>query len=330
MFTEQGGEPELRQAFDRLQASGARIDAAVAGVDLAMLVWLRGEGDSAAEWASRSLELVDGAPPSAGHAHVLAQVARAEMVSGRSEQSLETAARAIELAEASGAEAPRVSALITRATARFNVGEFAQEDFDEALELAQRHDPGEGGRVYVNLGSILLSRGELERATTVAREGLRYAQKMGMTGGLGGFIYGNLCEARFFAGDWEEAAGIATLELQRAARTGGLYYEPFYRFIQAELAAARDETFAGTATVAREIVERGYARADDQTVLPYLALGAWMLVRAGEDEEASELLDRLLDRRRANPAGLLARLVDHPRGPRARASRALRRADRAR
>jgi hypothetical protein len=29
-----------------------------------------------------------------------------------------------------------------------------------------------------------------------------------------------------------------------------------------------------------------------------------MLVRAGEDEEASELLDRLLDRRRANPAGL--------------------------
>ena len=304
LFTEQGGEPELRQAFDRLQASGARIEAAVAGVDLAMLVWLRGEGESAAEWRSRSLELVDGAPPSAGHAHVLAQVARAEMVYGRSERSLETAARAIELAEASGAEAPRVSALITRATARFNVGEFAQEDFDEALELAQRHDPGEGGRVYVNLASTLLSRGELERATTVAREGLRYHQKLGMTGGLGGFIYGNLCEARFFAGDWEEAAGIAALELQRAARTGGLYYEPFYRFIQAELAAARDETFAGTATVAREIVERGYARADDQTVLPYLALGAWMLVRAGEDEEASELLDRLLDRRRANPAGL--------------------------
>ena len=116
MFTEQSGEDELRQAFDGFHAAGAKVEAAVAAIDLAMAFWQHGDGRRAGEWTAQSRALVDGAPASAAHAHVLAQVARLEMLSGRAEQSLATASRAIELAAASGAEAPRVSALVTRAT----------------------------------------------------------------------------------------------------------------------------------------------------------------------------------------------------------------------
>ena len=306
MFTEQSGEVELRQAFDGFHAAGAKVEAAVAAIDLAMAFWQHGDGRRAGEWTTQSRALVDGAPASAAHAHVLAQVARLEMLSGRAEQSLATASRAIELAAASGAEAPRVSALVTRATTRGNLGHDSDEDFEEALALAQRHDLSEVGRVYTNLSSLLVGRGDLERATTVAREGLLHHQRTGMIGGTGGFVYGNLCEARFLAGDWDEAAEIASLELDRAARSGGLYYEPFYRFVRAELSAARDPTFAGTVVAARALVELGDERGDDQALVPSLAGAAWMLVRVGEQDEAGTLLDRLLERRRSNHLGFSA------------------------
>ena len=89
-------------------------------------------------------------------------------------------------------------------------------------------------------------------------------------------------------------------------RAGGLYYEPFYRFVRAELAAARDPTFAGTVVAARALVELGDERGDDQALVPTLAGAAWMLVRVGEQDEAGTLLDRLLERRRSNRLGFSA------------------------
>ena len=87
---------------------------------------------------------------------------------------------------------------------------------------------------------------------------------------------------------------------------GGLYYEPFYRFVRAELSAARDPTFAGTVVAARALVELGDERGDDQALVPSLAGAAWMLVRVGEQDEAGTLLDRLLERRRSNHLGFSA------------------------
>jgi hypothetical protein len=277
----------------------------VAAIDLAGVYWQHGDGRGAAEWAAQSRALVDGAPPSAGHAHVLAQVARLEMLAGQSEQSLITAERAIVLADASGAAAPRVSALITKATARANVGEAVDEDFEEALHLSLRHNLSEVGRVYINRSSTLVERGELERAMAVAREGVVHLERLGTLGGSGGFVYGNLCEACFLAGDWDEADEIARAELERAARAGGLYYEPLYVFARAEMAAARGGA-VDIAAVGREVVALGHARGDPQMVVPCLATGAWMVSRAGEELEAEALLDELLERWRANPSGARA------------------------
>jgi hypothetical protein len=158
------------------------------------------------------------------------------------------------------------------------------------------------GRIYINRSSILVERGELDGAMRVAREGVLHLERLGTLGGSGGFVYGNLCEACFFLGDWEEAAQIATAELERAARAGGLYYEPFYVFARAEMAAAREGS-VDTARVGREIVDLGMARGDAQMVLPCLATGAWLLVWAGEESEPTALLDELLARWRANPHG---------------------------
>ena len=275
-------------------------------IDLALAVWQHGDGRATAEWTARSLELVEGAPPSLEHAHVLAQAARLEMLAGRPEQSIATAARAIELAAACGAGAPRASALVTQATARANTGDYARAkaDFEEARRVALEEDPSEVGRVFVNLSSILVDLGEFRESISVAREGLLHHQRSGMIAGTGGFIYGNLCEAAFYTGAWEEAAAISTAELERAQRSGGLYYEPMFRYVLAELSLARDGDAEGAALVARQLVDSGYERGDDQAVIPCLATAAWVLGRTGHESEAGPLVDALLERRRGNPRGV--------------------------
>ncbi len=307
VFAEQGGADELRMAFERSVAAGAHAEAAVAGVDLAHSHWQHGDGQGTAEWVARSLELVEGASPTAEHAHVLAQAARFQMLAGDSDASIPTAERAIELAEAFDAQAPRASALITRATARANVGDYANvvEDLDEARGLTLQHDPTEFSRAYINLSSILLDLGDLAGAMSAAREGLVHNERTGTAGGAGGFVYGNLCETCFLSGDWEEAAEIAHSQLERALKVGGLYYEPFFVFVISELGLVREGLTAEAADSARRQVELAYERGDDQAVLPIVAAAAWTLARAGRADEASSLLDDLLDRRRANPHGFM-------------------------
>jgi tetratricopeptide (TPR) repeat protein len=182
VFTEQSGGDELRLAFDGLVAAGARGEAAVAAIDIGYSCWQHGDGASTAEWVARGLELVEDEPPSFEHAHVVAQAARFTMLSGRSAESLVTADRALELSAACGAHPPRTSALITKATARTNLGDFGsfREDFDQALSFAQEHDLTEVGRAYFNLGSILLDLGDLEEALSTARLGLAVYARLGV------------------------------------------------------------------------------------------------------------------------------------------------------
>ena len=307
VFTEQSGGEELLRAFDMLLAQGSNGEAAAVAVDLAHSLWQHGDGLGTAEWSARGVELIEGEPPSHDHAHVLAQVARLEMLAGRQERSIVIADRAIELATSVGAEGPRASALITKATSRANAGDYenVREDLEEARRLTLEYDPSEVSRAYINLSSIVLDFGDLAGAIAVAREGLAHNVRAGTAGGTGGFASGNLCEACFLAGEWEEAEAIANAELERARKVGGLYYEPFFRFVLAELGLVRSGLADEAAVVARRAVELGYSRGDDQAVLPCLSTSSWVLARTGHEDEARTLLDDFLARRRGNPRGVM-------------------------
>jgi tetratricopeptide (TPR) repeat protein len=302
VFTEQSGKDELLRAYEGLVEAGARPEAAVAAIDIAYSHWQHGDGAATAEWVQRSLELVEGEPPSFEYAHVVAQAARFAMLSGRNDESLETADRALALAAASEAHAPRTSALITKATARANLADYRtlRQDFDEALALAHEHDQTEVGRAYFNLGSILYDLGDLEGGLEATRLGLAHNARMGMVVGPG---QANLCEVLFVMGEWDEAEDVAHRERERSERTGGLYSDSAYLFVLAEIEFARSGDAERAAAVARRTVDLARARLDDQVVVPSFAAAAWMLARAGADD-AAPLLDEFLERRRRNPGGV--------------------------
>jgi predicted ATPase len=306
MFTEHAGLDEVQRAFDLMLEQGNSLEAAAAAADLSFGLWQHGEGTASAGWMKCALELVRDEGPSRQVAHVLAQSARLSMLAGDSAEAVELAARAIELAEAVGAEAVRLSALITRATAKANFADYehVREDLEEAAGLALASDPSEAGRAYVNLGSVLNDLGDLTGAIETARKALAISERSGMAGGAGGFAFGNLVEAQFFAGDWDEAAETSVAELDRARRSGGLYQEPLFEQVLAELGFVRDGLVDAAVEIARRQVAAARERADDQALFGVCSLCAWTFVRAGEGDEARGLVDELLSRRRDRPWGV--------------------------
>ena len=307
-FTQNQGADELQAAFDRLLAEGETLKAAVAAIDLSLINWRHGDGEAAERCTVRALELVTGAGPKPEHVEVLVQAARHRMVSGRHEESVELAERAIELADTVGLPGARVSAMITRATAKANAGVFddVREDFGKALALARAHDPTEIARAHINLGSVLLDLGDIAGAIRAAREGVADCERTGTMEGSGRFVLGNLAEALFFAGEWEEAEEIASAGLEHARRTGGHYHEPMFQQLLSELALVRDGGSEEAAANAHRQIELARQRGDDQVLFPVLSQAAWTLARTGYDAEAGGLVDDLVHRRKANPKGVMA------------------------
>ncbi len=305
-FTEQAGLDELRRAFDLLLAAGHGTEAAATAADISFALWQLGDGLGSGEWMDRAIGLVGDEERSPHHAHVLAQAARRSMLAGDSAEAVQLADRAIELAEATGAEEARISALVTRATAQANLGVYTRvrEDLEQAGALALEREPGEAGRAQVNLGSVLSDLGDLDGALAAAHEAIAINERLGWLEGSGGFALGNLVEVTFLRGDWDVAEATAKAELERAHRSGGLYQEPLFELVLAELGLVRDGLVGQAVESARRQVAAARSRADDQAVFGIGSLAAWTLARTGVDDEAGALLDELLERRRERPRGV--------------------------
>ncbi len=305
-FTENIGGEELLLAFDRLLDDGDVTEAAVTATDLSHVAWRHGHGAAAAEWVSRALELAARVEPAPQHAYVLAHAARHHMVAGNPDEAIRLADQAIDLADAFGEPRANGAALITRATAMANKGAYdsALADLHRAMDLT-RDNPFEIARAHVNLGSVLLDLGRIEEAVAVEREAVLLCERMGTIDGFGRFILGNLAEALFLGGQWEESERLVRAGLDHARRTGGQYHEPLYAFVLGELGLVRDGAADAAADSARRVVALSRERGDDQTIFPSGATAAWLLVRTGHDDEASALVDELLERRPANPTGVM-------------------------
>jgi len=305
-FTENVGDEQLQRAFDRLVAENEITEAAVTAIDLSHVRWRHGDGTAAADWVARALELAAGVAPNHEHAYVMANAARYEMVAGNPDEAIRLADRAIALAEEF--DTPRVSAaaLVSRATAMANTGAYgpALDDLRHAIVLT-RENPFELTRAHVNLGSVLLDLGDIEEAIEVEREAVVGCERMGTIDGFGRFVLGNLAEALFLAGRWDEAETLVADGREHAERTGGQYHEPLFEFVVGELGLVRDGRASDAAASARRVVALARERGDDQTIFPSGAVAAWTLVRTGHDSEAGALVDELLELRRANPTGVM-------------------------
>jgi class 3 adenylate cyclase/tetratricopeptide (TPR) repeat protein len=296
------GEDELDRAAAALTDSDPAA-AAEAEVARGEVVWHRGDRDGSAPYFDRAAATVEDLPPSRQKLFVVAQVARFLALAGRNREGLELAERAIAMAEELGDDELLIDTLNTRGIARSGLGDAdGIADIERSLALALEINSWRTGRGYINLGSELLTAGEVASAEAAFREGLRFAERLGNRLSLR-WIRGNLVECTFHLGLWDEALELAEGEIDDPEPH---YQQQFCRLVRAHVRLARGDERGALEDA--ELAARG-ARAirDPQALMPALALRAFSIASTGEATAVRAALAELADARRA--------LAEEPAGP---------------
>jgi ATP/maltotriose-dependent transcriptional regulator MalT len=210
-----GGEREralkiTKRALRLLEDEPDPLRAAWFWVQRSRLVQAQARGDGWRELATAQ-DLVRGLPPSEVHAEVLALAANWSMLHRPGPEAFAAAERAVEYARMVGARDIELHARLTLGGLMVDAG-----DPDSGLaEMRQvlRDTLAEGvhhvaGRAYVNLPSELQSVGRDREAAPVLREGLAFARKHGLMDSEA-WMWGNLSDALYSLGQWQEAAEAA-------------------------------------------------------------------------------------------------------------------------
>jgi class 3 adenylate cyclase/tetratricopeptide (TPR) repeat protein len=283
---------ELEEARRALLAAGD-VDAAAEADAFLVQAWrTRGQRDRAFEVLDRGRALVEGAPPSAGKARLLSQLARYLMLSGQDDEAIRVAMQSLEVAEALGLEELQAHNLITIGTARSDRSyEEGVRDIERGIELAlTTGSPEVITRGYTNLSAVVGREGDLRRARELAREVASHEERYGLRSR---FHIGNEVADEVTAGNWDRALRIADDFIAQCEAGEPQTQESHVRCARARIRHARGDTEG-----ALEDARRGLASAREsnvrQLLLPALDLYVRLLVATGAVPEAQALADELL------------------------------------
>lgn len=292
-FGAEGGAQELEAAREALLASDDRESAAEAEALIGVVFWRNLQRDDAFEHLDRASELIADAPPSPSKVAVLAERARLLMLAEETERALPLAREALAMADSLWLAASRAEILNSLGIARIQAGDLGGlDDLEASLALAQELNSPEVVRSHINLASVLVDLGQLERASRLHAEGLRHAERFGAEYGMRWLEAEQMFDL-WYAGRWDEALTLAGPFI--AAVEGGLSHQmaassygvrALVRFARGDGAGA-DSDSARALQVAR-------AGKDPQNLYPVLALRARMLLRLGRRDEAERLVDEVL------------------------------------
>jgi DNA-binding CsgD family transcriptional regulator len=190
--------------------------------------------------------LLEGAPPSAERARVLAGHARELAATWHTTQAISRCEEAIAVARAVGARASEAHALSTLGVCLDDLGEL---DRAIALHRQARRIAEEVGdaeaivRTYTNLGHALEQAGQIHEAIEDAREGYQRAHQLGLARATGSYVASNLAAGLLSSGQWEECAQLtaALLELDSWYSSDVHTTRGLLLARQGELTAARKE-----------------------------------------------------------------------------------------
>jgi class 3 adenylate cyclase len=289
------GEEELDRAVSALADSdpAASAEAAVARGEL---VWQRGDQHGSFAYFERAAAAVEDLPVSREKLFVVSQVARFLTLAGRSPEGRDLAEQAIAMAEELDDKELLADALNTRGVARSTFGEVGYiEDLERSLELGLQINTWRAGRAYINLGSTLANMvGDVPRAEALIREGLAFAERLGLRLSLRWFR-GNLAEIAYERGLWDEALRLAEEELGDP--------EPHYmnstcRRVRVQVRLARGDPEGALADSAAS-VEHSRAVRDPQDLFPTLADSAFVHAVTGDFAGAAAAFDELEHARNA-------------------------------
>ena len=275
----------LEEARDELLAAGELESAAETEAFLAHGAWYSGNRDDADAHISAAHALVSGRAPSAAKARVLCFSARFQMLAGRSEEALQTAREALDLAESLSLDELRAHALTTIGSSLNRIEGSGEKELEEAFAIALAANSPTAATTLNNLGVRAVWNGDWARAHEIYVEARAIAERFGDADGLR-FMRGNAIYSRYVMGYWDDAAEAAD-EFIAECVTSPHYAEGLVRNARASIRLAR-----GDSEGALEDMDVALAQAreikDPQRVLPCLVTSARVCALLGQEDDARE------------------------------------------
>jgi tetratricopeptide (TPR) repeat protein len=280
-----GREQALLEARDALLEAGEHERAAETEAFLSHGAWYEGNRDAADAHIAAARALVAGRGASAAKARVLSFSARLLMLAGKSEEALETARTALELAELLSLDELRIHALTTIGSSLHRIDHSGGSELEEALAIALAANSPLAANALNNLGVSAVWEGNWARAHEISLEAQVVAERFGERDMLR-FLRGNDIYNRWVMGYWNEAAEAADPFIAEC-KSSPNYAEGLVRSARAFLRLGR-----GDADGALEDVDSALAQArdikDPQRVLPSLVASARVYALLGRVDEARE------------------------------------------
>jgi DNA-binding CsgD family transcriptional regulator/tetratricopeptide (TPR) repeat protein len=205
----------VEQALDGVDRTVEPVRAAVLLAQLGPYREKAGREADALAAFEEAERLLEGAPPSAERARVLAGHARTLAATWHATQAVARCEEAIAVARAIGARAEEAHALSTLGVC---LDELGQLDQSIALHRQARRIAEEVGdaeaivRTYTNLSHVLELAGQIHDALNDAREGYQRAHQLGLERAAGSYVASNFAALLLSTGQWEECTRL-TAEL---------------------------------------------------------------------------------------------------------------------
>jgi class 3 adenylate cyclase/tetratricopeptide (TPR) repeat protein len=260
----------------------------------ALAWWYRADLEHANDYLQRAEWLIRDRPPSASKARILSEIARFHMVGARHEEATVVGNEALAIVDELGLEDVRAGLFVTLGSSRMFLGDpsGSRAIAEEALALADRLNlPEVSWRAINNLSiTVLIGEGDVERAARLGEDGLRRAERLGVSAQIAWF-HGFLTLARFWLGDFDDALRFAELALsadQHHYRTTDSYRA------RAKIRLARDDD-AGAASDVERAIEFAEQIGERQVISPAYGEGAFVLSALGRRREASVLVDQAVE-----------------------------------
>jgi len=207
-----------REAVASMDPATDPTRAATLQAQLSRSLWNLGDTHEALLASTAAVAAIDGQPPSAAKARVLAGHGQLLMLLDRCTESRDICLEAIEIAREVGARGVEGHARNTLGIDLAAEGRCADAlaSLDLALAIAKEiADTDDIGRAYANRGESLARCGETERALENAEEGIRVAESTGGATTYGRFLRADGVRIAYDLGRWDEARRLMAQEVVR-------------------------------------------------------------------------------------------------------------------
>ncbi|MEU4402947.1 AAA family ATPase [Streptosporangium sp. NPDC023963] len=292
---------EFERGISLAKAALREIDTATDPIRAARLLRQRGlvrydlGRDGFVEDLRTAAEIVPAEPPTSLRAQVLENLSRVLSHPADRAEKESLAEEAMRIAQEVGDADTEAHALVTLTWAGCHCSRTEEQvvAFARAREIAGRARTYHAlMRAVISESDALEGAGWHEQAAEVARGGIADAEAYGLARTSGAFLAINLVEPLVSLGRWDEASEVVERGLEV---TPPAPYRASLQALATDIALARGDLDRAESLfrASRAVFSRGIYR--DQTTLPQLRREIELLVARGRHDEASALVDRILD-----------------------------------